>query len=217
MVVVLVIALAAGASAQEFVKGFTAKGAKIGPNISNFSNTGGIFTTRTGLGLGVFATYSLTPNFAIQPELLYMQKGTAWGFFIDVDWSANYLELPVLAKVTVWTKKKFQPNIFAGPAMALLLSSNIKIEDDGETWLDADVKDGLKSADLGFVLGGGFGLQFSSFALTFDVRYTWGLVDFLDAEKINRLAYPDDPDEYVLREDPDSQNENLSILFGVSF
>lgn len=217
LVMVVVLALVAGAGAQEFQKGVTAKGVKIGPNISNFSNTGGIFTTKGGLGLGVFATYSLSPHFAIQPELLYMQKGTSWGFFVDVDWPANYLELPILAKVTAWPQKKFQPTLFAGPALAILLSSSITVTYQEETELSVDVKDGMKSTDLGLVLGGGFAYHFRTFALTFDIRYTWGMTDFLDADKINRLAYPDDPNRHVLDENPDSQNENLSVLFGASF
>ena len=216
-VVILIFALATVAGAQEFEKGITAKGVKFGLNTSNFTNTGGLFTTRTGLGIGVFATYSLSPHFAIQPELLYMQKGTSWGFFIDVDWPANYLEVPILAKVTAMPQKTFQPCLFVGPALGILLSSSVTVEYDGETDLDVDVTEGMNSTDFSFVFGGGFALKFTSFTVTLDVRYTIGLTDFLDAQKINALAYPDDPDRQLLYEDPDSQNSCMSILWGVSF
>lgn len=217
-VTILVLALAACAGAQEVVKGITAKGVKLGFNISNYTNTGiGVFSTRAGFGFGGFVTYSLSPRFAVQPELMYMQKGTEYGFFGSLTWSADYLEVPILAKYSFPTKGKFKPSFFAGPALALLLSSNVEAEYQGETFLDISVKDGMKSADVGIVLGGGFAYQLRTFALTFDIRYTWGLVNFIDADKINNLASPDDPESYLLDEDPNSKNVNLSFLFGASF
>ena len=216
--ILLVLTLAVCVDAQEQVRGLTGKGIKVGINISNFSGSEvGMVSARTGFGFGGFLTYNLSPQFAVQPEVLYMQKGTEYDFIATMTWAANYFEIPVLAKYTIPTSGNIKPGFFAGPAVALLLGSSIKVEYEGVTELDWDVKDGLKSTDFGLVFGGGVTYQMTSVSLTFDIRYTLGLTKFIDVEGFNSLEPPDGSEPPVTDEEVDSKNQNLSFLVGVSF
>ena len=72
--------------------------------------------------------YRLSPAVSIQPELLIAVKGTNQGGLISfLDWSFNYIELPVLVKYKFATKRKLQPSFYAGPSLSYLISSDFYI------------------------------------------------------------------------------------------
>jgi hypothetical protein len=218
---VLVLALAIGANAQDEGTGLTGKGIKFGLNIANATgkDAGGV-GSRMGFGGGIFLTYNFTPAIGIQPEVMYMMKGVEEDMMgVTMTWSADYIEIPILFKYTIPTQGNVKPCFFAGPAVGLLMGSKIKVEYQGTTYLDWDVKDGLKSTDFGIAIGGGMVYQMTSMALTFDIRYTLGMTKYIDYEEFIKLEPPEGEIEIEPygEGDPDVKNANISFMVGLSF
>ena len=209
----LILSLCIAAGAQEATQGVTGMGLKLGFGFANISTDydelDEFLDSRTGFSGGAFLTYNLNRQLAVQPEVLYVSKGAEKDLFIITPaWAMDYLEIPVLLKFAFTPDAKVRPNLFAGPAFALLLSSEVSASD-----YSFDVADGMKSMDVGFVLGGG--LDFKRF--TFDIRYTLGLVNVIDADKINELTESEEGDYFYLEGDPSVKNTNISFMFGVRF
>ncbi len=206
--------LCVAANAQQPTAGITGAGIKLGFGFAGidteYDELDEFLDSRTGFSVGAFLTYSLTDRFAIQPEICYVSKGAEKDlFFVSPEWSIDYLEVPVLLKYDFVPSGPLHPNLFAGPAFAMLLSSEISISD-----YSADVADVLKSVDFSLVLGGGVDYK----RVTFDIRYTMGLTGILDAsDKWNELVEAEPGDSYYLENDPSVKNTNFTILFGVRF
>jgi len=173
---VLILALFSSASAQ----GFAGYGFKAGLNMANLSGDDVIEGTNSKIGscLGGFVTYSLNEMIALQPEVLYTMKGATWdeevfGETLEITWTLDYLEIPVLAKVAIPTQGTVKPNLFVGPALGINLRGKVKAELAGETE-EADIED-LKSTDFGLVFGAGIDFGLPRSAITVDGRYVMGL------------------------------------------
>ena len=148
-------------------------GLKLGLNFANqkFEGDGGSFSPdgRTSFHVGGFLTAMVTENFGVQPELLYNSVGSTFeiaGF--EAVQKFNYLSVPVLLR--------YNPvevvNLHAGPQFGILMSAVQEV--DGE---EDDIKDGLKTLDLGFAIGAGLDLPMG---LTASLRYTLGLSNIAD-------------------------------------
>jgi hypothetical protein len=140
--------------------------------------------SRIGFCAGGFITFNITEMFAIQPEVLYTMKGVRWEGGINgatplkIWIKLDYLEIPVLVKIIVPTPGGVKPFLFAGPVLALKLSSKVKAEYAGDSE-EEDIEDeNMKSTDFGLVIGAGvdFGLGIPGTGkMTLDVRYSLGL------------------------------------------
>jgi len=108
----------------------------------------------------------------IQPEILFSQKGATYEVFgISIDENHNYLEIPVLFKFPLG--KVIVPSVYVGPSLGMLMSADIE---------GIDIKDGLKSTDLGLV----FGMDVKTpVKLTIDARYSMGLTSIDDSGTYN--------------------------------
>ncbi len=201
----VVLLLAMSAFAQDEATGLTGKGFKVGVNMSDvYGDDAEGSDMKLGFGGGGFITYHFAPQFAIQPEVLYMMKGAkdAAGNKLKL----SYIEVPLLLKFTPQTEGNLKPAIFAGPAIALMMGAKAE---------DFDVKDMYKSMDLGVAVGAGFGYKMETMTITFDARYTLGMMKTIDYEEYNKLYEPDPGEEAT--EDPDLKNSNISVMVGLSF
>jgi hypothetical protein len=207
----MVLLLSVEASAQEPVVGVTGKGLKLGFDIANintdYDELDEFLDSRVGFTGGAFLTYAFSRQFAVQPEVLYVSKGAEKGIFIfTAYWSIDYIEVPVLLKFDLAPMGPAHPNLFAGPAMSILLNSEI-----GGFNESFDVADGMKSVDAGIVFGGGIDYK----RVTFDIRYTLGLSNTVDADKINAMTGAVPGDFYYLEGDPSVKNKNISFMAGI--
>jgi hypothetical protein len=135
---------------------------------------------RQGMNIGVFTEYSILNLVTIQPELLYVKKGAEapYNLFSDQDIpivdtymaKLDYLEMPVLASVSVPLPSIFQPRIFAGPYVAY----NLKSEGHYSMSSPSDL-DFIKSFDYGAVIGVGTDVDLLVAKVMLDGRYTHGL------------------------------------------
>lgn len=161
--------------------------------------------SKLGFCVGGFIAINLTEMFAIQPEVLFTQKGAkmkeeVFGETLKAWVNLSYLEIPVLAKLTIPTQSSVKPNLFAGPCFAIKMSGKVKAEYAGESD-EEDIED-MKGTDFGLVIGAGvdFGLGAPGIGkFTVDVRYTLGLTTISDFE------------------DEDVKNGVISLMFGISF
>jgi hypothetical protein len=168
LVLILTVALAAGAQAGE-----TTFGLKAGVSIANIKgdNTDAL-DTKTGFMGGGFASIPISAPAAIQPEVFYVQKGAKFGVGdVDASFKLEYIEIPVLFKYTV-DGESARPFFLLGPSFGYKISA--KTEANG---LTADVDD-VSSTDFGLVFGLGMNMQ--KFLIEF--RYTLGLSNINDLE-----------------------------------
>jgi len=209
----IILLLCVAANAQQATTGVTGKGFKLGFDIAKISTESkelnDFLDSRSGFIGGAYLTYSLNRQFAVQPEILYVSKGAEKDIFIfGAEWIIDYLEVPVLLKFNIAPEGRVRPNLFVGPAMSVLLSSKFHIINE-----EYDVKDGMKSMDVSLVFGGGVDYK----RVIFDVRYTLGLVNTIDAAKVNALTGAEPGNRYYLEGDPSVKNTNLSFMVGVRF
>ncbi|UCD83809.1 MAG: outer membrane beta-barrel protein [Deltaproteobacteria bacterium] len=155
----------------------------IGENIEDFA--GGEPKFKPGICLGASVTYRINNIFAVQPEVLLTMKGTKMEFdsngSTDVDtWALNYLEIPVLAKLSipVWSNR---PHLFLGPALAIKLDAEREWEYEGNSGKD-DFSEHMEDIDFGLVIGGGLDFELGRGRLSFDTRYTAGSIRIFKSE-----------------------------------
>lgn len=202
---VLGVAMLAGTAAAQ--TGLVGKGFKAGLAMSTFTGDDNKMDdlspdSRMGLGFGGFLTFGLGPNFALQPEVLYMMKGAKYEEGdAKLTYKLNYLDIPVLFKYRFPTAGNTRPNLFAGPVLGFKMSADATYEEDGDEETE-DVSDMLKSTDFGLTIGGGLDFAMASTTITFDVRYTMGMSDI-----------PDDPDA----DDVSLKNAGWLVTVGLGF
>lgn len=138
--------------------------------------------SRIGFMLGAALEIGLNEKFAVQPELLFVQKGFQFsGDGWEDKYTINYLEVPVLFKAKFG---KFYAN--AGPSFAFGLGGKNKWEDGPDSG-DLDIKFGDdpgnsediyfdNSFDLGIQLGVGYQVG----PVVVDLRYGMGMSDIND-------------------------------------
>jgi hypothetical protein len=117
----------------------------------------------------------VTPNFLIQPEVLYTQKGAKYDEGgAEATVKLDYVEVPVLFKGR-FGSGGVKPSVFAGPAVGFKVSA--KTEFDGE---EEDIED-VKGTDFGIVFGAGLDLAAGPGSFIIDARYTLGLTTLDDS------------------------------------
>jgi len=195
-------------------RGITAKGLKIGLNITNFYGENveafeDFFSeeveSKMGFCVGAFITYNILDIFAIQPEILFTTKGAKseeelWGKTLKGSINLSYLEIPVLAKFIISTKSNIKPSFYAGPSLAIKLSGKSRSEYNGDVNKE-DLED-VKGTDLGLVIGAGLDLNLGFLGqgkVTVDIRYTFGLTSISERSEV------------------DVKNKAISLMIGYKF
>jgi outer membrane protein with beta-barrel domain len=150
-----------------------------------------------GLQFGAAAEIAVNEMFAIQPELLFFQKGFSVEFEEDIleetlksetTAKLNYLEIPILAKIMFGAEEG--PKFFAtvGPSFGFGLGGEIesKVTFGGETETDTEdidfEEDMITKLDIGVSVGAGAQFPVGPGNLFVDVRYLLGLNSTDDSE-----------------------------------
>ncbi|MDD8030808.1 MAG: porin family protein [Acidobacteriota bacterium] len=164
-------------------------GVKGGLSLANLSFEPGIpevdFKSKAGFVGGVSMNIGLSRMFSLQPEVLYVQKGSKFseginGDSYEVKINFDYLEIPLLLNLSFQKEgSSFAPSIFAGPYIGLNTSAKAKATYGGETYTE-DLKDYIKDTDFGLTFGIGLGKQLGAGKLLLDVRYDLGLTNIVE-------------------------------------
>jgi opacity protein-like surface antigen len=169
-------------------------GVRAGVNLANMSvdpqEEGVSFGTKLGLGIGVFYKLAVADNFAIQPELNFMQHGSKFdlelfGVKAESSFNFNYLQVPVLAKYGFGDMEGTNFYVQGGPYLGLGIGK-VKSETclDGECETEeqeyGDGEDGPKNPDFGLQLGAGVNINSN---ISVDARYILGLQNLAQSEE----------------------------------
>jgi opacity protein-like surface antigen len=165
---------------------FSQLGIRGGVNLANIAIAGVgseelDLTTRLCYGAGFFYELEINDKFSIQPEVNIMQHGTKFefDFFENVaffDQVINYVQTPVMAKMTFGDKSSTSFFAQAGPYIGYGLNGSIRVCIDDEcdseelNWDEV----GLNRLDFGLQLGAGVNLSRNVFL---DVRYILGMAN----------------------------------------
>ena len=121
---------------------------------------------------GVGIEIQIADYFAINPEILFITKGTK-SIIVEetVRYKSGYLEIPLLFNFYLPLHNIF-PNVYTGPAFSILLFSKTVRSDQ-----EIDNKKDVQNVDFGLAMGGGVDIQTGAGKFIFDIRYTLGFLD----------------------------------------
>jgi hypothetical protein len=184
--IILILAIAPVAVSRAHAD--MAFGVKGGASLSHVNAD--LFDTdnRTGFVGGVYGAFDLSPNIGVQPELLFVRKGaklfstevTISGFTfgeVGTTLDVDYLELPVLLRLSLPTAGPVDARLLAGPVASL------KVNEQLRTTGLIDVKLGtnqVKTSDFGLAVGGAVAVRNGGLDVVAEGRYTFGLSNISD-------------------------------------
>ena len=160
-----------------------------GVNIANLSGededgTELDFNSRTGIGIGGMVDVVLNENLSLVFQPMYLQKGaTQTEAGMDFTWKSNYIEVPVLLRITLGSGST-RPYLMGGANVGFLMSSDLEVE-IGAFSAGFDAKDLMESTDFGVAIGGGVLFQLENLNIFVDGRYNLGLKDIFKGGEIS--------------------------------
>ncbi|MBE9511528.1 MAG: PorT family protein [Bacteroidetes bacterium] len=171
---IIALVLCIVSSSEINAEGFFLKGVKFGFNSSKFTGTdipGKGIASIPGLTLGYFINYEVSNRFSLQSELLFTTKGCRINTVGDIYLHNifTYIEIPILAKWTFITEKKWRPYLHGGPFLDFKL---LVFNEEG-------FPEDFRKIDLGLILGAG--IRFNK--ISFGVNYNRGFLNFDQSEK----------------------------------
>lgn len=139
-----------------------------------------------GFSAGLYRSIPLGNGFALQPEVMYAQKGGSLSFSepidevnafeMDVAFNVDYVGVPVTLSYTIPTGSRYVPILYTGPYVGLATRRNVTFEMDGADFsIDAD--DFFKRVDYGAVFGADLGFRTARRMATVGLRYDLGITD----------------------------------------
>jgi hypothetical protein len=153
----------------------------------NFEETNSI----TRIAAGISLTLGTGSGLALQPEILFSQKGASspFGPGATLHFNIDYVQIPVLAKIRL-PLAGIGPALFIGPSAGFNTSCRAKLTSgSAETSNDCSEAD-LRIENLDLSVVGGVGLDVG--ALSVFVRYEHGLSDVTQeeaSEAMNRVWF----------------------------
>jgi hypothetical protein len=209
----LVVCLLAGvraAAAQERA----AVGAEVGYSRADLVGANSdLVESRQGAITGVYLHLPINSVVSVRPEVLFSLRGGRAQTLIEggsdvaeVDIELAYLELPVLARLTL-PGGRFRPVVFGGPSVALQIGCDFLFTVQmrsfrltcGET-ADTTVREvsGVREWDFGWIAGAAVEMHLPRTTLALQGRYSAGF-------------------RSVLQGPVDLRNRGVAILFGLTF
>lgn len=152
-------------------------GAIVGATFSTLRGIDGL-DSRTGL-LGGLSFVTSGGAFAWQPEVLVVSKGAKGTNNTAEGLKLNYIEVPVLARLTLSQGQGLRPHVYAGPYLGFQIDCSVK-----GTSADCNDVPGVstKTVDVGGIVGGGLDFDLGPLVLTGGVRYGFGVSTVADFE-----------------------------------
>lgn len=219
----MLMLVSSAASAKGFHVGakgglFTAKVTGVPPDLDNTS-------FKNGLAGGVSLGYAFNDYFSLQPEILYVMKGlngTMSNPFSTGEFTGayDYVEIPLLAKLTLAPKSRVSPCVFLGPSLGINVKADIQIDwaasEFNEAWTESwDYSSVTNATELGIVFGAGLDYKVGRGAITLDGRFDVGLSNVTEGGTIS--ARVDDVDIIEHVSASTSKNMGFALLVGYTF
>jgi hypothetical protein len=131
-------------------------------------------TNKLGFVAGVSYRIGLIAGLAVQPEVLYMQKGAIYeNPFHKSTNTLSYIEIPVVVRLSPLPLPVVSPFLAGGVAYRILVSAKEKMEYTGGALptTETDIKDGMTKGDLSIILGVGVEIAM----IDINARYVLGM------------------------------------------
>lgn len=168
---------------------FGVKGGFSLANIKSVPETfeGYSWETKTGLVGGVSLELGLLRGFSLQPEVLYVQKGTQFDF-AEGEISGRFqvhvdtIEIPLLLKYNFISGGPTVPSLYAGPFVGFISKAENVIKVVGLPEEREDIKDNLISTEYGLAVGVGLVQSLGPVKISLDARYDLGLSNVIKEE-----------------------------------
>jgi hypothetical protein len=200
---IIVIVLIAVLGAAGFLAAEPGNGTYFGPVLGlNFSSLigdnsdaaeayplgGGEKMTRTAFAAGAFAHFGFGGLLALEPQILYSQKGGKYGDAIpaindQIIYKMDYIEAPVLVRVYIPMIPLVKASVFGGGYAGYNIAAKYKYSETGyEEEGDIEIAFGqeIEDIDYGIVFGAGAALPLAGLLLRVDARYSLGLAKLVD-------------------------------------
>jgi len=137
---------------------------------------------RTGTVAGVTLTLAVGERVALQPELLFVNKGGAidYGGGGRDDIRLDYLDIPLLLRFDKAPSGVVNPHLYLGPSVGFNVGCNITTSGGGVPDVSSDcTRDNFdpKMLDWGAVVGAGLDLSLGGLGVTGGARYGFGLAN----------------------------------------
>ena len=183
---------------------------------------------RAGLAVGLALRLPVTERFAIQPEVMYVQKGSRQDIAVeileiptvlDVTYNADYLEIPTLMRFTWYRRGFWSLSSLSGFALSLKIHDRYLLAgevDDGVQRVplraDADMSE-VDMFDFSFVYGIELGLPLLQRNLLLEYRFAIGW----NVLAMPTYAYvPFEDEEILIENDPvPLRNQSHLLLLGI--
>ena len=190
-----------------------AVGAQVGYSRADLTGeNANLVESRQGAVTGVYLHLPINPVVSIRPEVLFSLRGgrtqtlIAGGEIAEVDVELAYLELPVLARLTL-PRGQFRPAVFGGPSVSLQIGCDflftVQVQSFrltcGET-ADSTVGEveGVREWDFGWIAGAALEMHLPRTTLALQGRYSAGF-------------------RSVLEGPVNLRNRGVALLFGLTF
>jgi hypothetical protein len=203
-VAICLMALARLAGAQER----SAVGAQVGYSRADLTGENSdLVESRQGAVTGVYLHLPLNPVVSLRPEVLFTLKGGRILAQVEgtsdialVDIELAYLELPVLARLTL-PGGRFRPVVFGGPSAGLQIGCDLLIRtpaDSTHLTCGQDEATQVREWDFGWVAGAAIEMHLPRTTLALQGRYSAGFRSVLEGAV-------------------DLRNRGMALLFGLTF
>lgn len=159
----------------------------------------GLDQARMGWSAGIYFS-AKEPNFEFRPEILLVNMGTGDETLLPaigggpLEFRLDYVQVPLLFKVTSAMHKRTGVGFFFGPYFAFNLEAEV-IADVGGVPVTTDIRDLVRDTDVGAIVG----LSIDAEYWSLDVRYTHGFERIFEDTTL------------------DVRNASVSVMLGISF
>ncbi len=144
---------------------------------------------RSGMGFGLFFDFTGGEGFGFQPEFNFVSRGyllTVSG--VELEFSLNYLELPLYLKARFADLGGVQFWALFGPSIGLQLGESCRLSAEATSGSSSDCEGTGVPTHSSFNLAFDLGLNtkidaFTNAAIHFDVRYSIGASDIFNTQE----------------------------------
>jgi hypothetical protein len=204
-VAICLMAVAGDAGAQER----SAFGAQVGYSRADLTGEASdLVESRQGAITGVYLHLPVNPVVSVRPELLFSLKGgrtvaliSGTSTLADIDIELAYLELPVLARLTL-PGGRVRPAIFGGPSAGVQIGCDVLFtfspDSTSRMTCGQDDVSQVRQWDLGWIAGAAIEMHLPRTTLALQGRYSAGFRSILEGNV-------------------ELRNRGIAVLFGLTF
>ena len=150
---------------------------------------------KSGFLGGAFLTWALSDRLALQPELVFAQKGVTTldarpKGIVSTDIRVSYVEIPLLLRINgAALHGGVTPFALLGPEIALKAACSVAVGGLSGRYTCKDVGDGLEAGDFGGIAGAGIDFRIGTRIYSLSARYDYGMSNVVKNNAAKNLSF----------------------------